>query len=117
MGKIIAEFIATVAATWLSARYLPGIWAADDRSALIAGAVLAVVWLLLRPVARLLTKPLSCLTFGIIGIAVDTALVWACSTYLLQATFTVESLVWALALAVIVNAARAALGAFFAGED
>ena len=115
MGKIIAEFAATVGAVWLSVRYLPGVSAVDDRAALIAGALLAVVWLLLRPLARLLTKPLSCLTFGLIGIAVDTGLVWGC-TYVLRSSFTVESIPWALAVAVIVNVARTALGAFFTND-
>src|SRR5688572_18364898 len=40
----------------------------------IAAVIMGLVNSLIRPVARLLTAPLNCLTFGIIGVVVNAAM-------------------------------------------
>ena len=43
---------------------------------LMVGAALGVLHLLLRPLLRLLSLPLGCLTFGLSGTAIDVALIY-----------------------------------------
>lgn len=45
-------------------------------SLLIAVLVLAVVNALLRPIAQLITLPLSCLTFGLFGFIINALMFW-----------------------------------------
>jgi len=46
------------------------------RAALVAVIVLAVVNALIRPVFKLLTLPLNCLTFGIVGVLINAMMFW-----------------------------------------
>jgi len=109
---MIAELIATAGGVVLAEYLLDGVTSPDWQAALIAGGALALAYLLLRPILRLLTKPLGCLTLGLIGTLVDTALVWICAMYLPQ-YLTVSSLLFAAGTALIVNVCRAAAGLLF----
>ena len=42
----------------------------------IAGIIMGLVNALIRPVARMLTAPLNCLTFGIVGVLVNGLMFW-----------------------------------------
>lgn len=42
----------------------------------IAVIIMALVNALIRPIARLLTAPLNCLTFGILGVIINAAMFW-----------------------------------------
>jgi len=112
MGKIIAEMAATIAAVPLCAAYLPGIGCANPEFGVVTGLVLAVLYLLLRPLARLLTGLVGCLTLGLSNIVVDTGLVLLCAKVMKEG-FWVASFWHALLLAVIVNLARGLLGGVF----
>ena len=115
MGKALLEAAATVGTVFACARLMPGLAVSGDRAALAAGLALAALYLLLRPLARLLTKPLGCLTFGLIGTAVDAALVELCA-YWLGGDFRVESFLWAAAVALAVNLTRGVIGKLFCGR-
>ena len=78
MGKIIAEMAATIAVVPLCATYLPGIHCANVEFGVVTGLALAILYLLLRPIARALTGLIGCLTFGLTNILVDAGLVLLC---------------------------------------
>ena len=42
----------------------------------IAGVIMGLVNALIRPVARFLTAPLNCMTFGIVGVLVNALMFW-----------------------------------------
>lgn len=42
----------------------------------IAVIIMALVNALIRPIARLLTAPLNCLTFGILGVIINAVMFW-----------------------------------------
>jgi putative membrane protein len=46
----------------------------------VAGLIMGLVNALIRPIARLLTAPLNCLTFGLIGIVVNGVMFWLVGT-------------------------------------
>lgn len=57
------------------ARLEPGHW----YSWFIAAIIMGLVNSLIRPIARLLTAPLNCMTFGIIGLVVNAVMFWLVS--------------------------------------
>lgn len=76
---------------------------------LLAGLALGLAHLLLRPVLRLLTAPLGCLTFGLSGTAIDVGLIYLCARLL--PAFQVPSLLFALLSAMLINTICAFAGA------
>ena len=68
---------------------------------LIVGAALGLAHLILRPVLRLITAPLGCLTFGLSGTVIDVALIYLSARAL--PTFQVPSLLYALLTAILIN--------------
>ena len=103
---------ATIAVVPLCATYLPGIHCANVEFGVVTGLALAILYLLLRPIARALTGLIGCLTFGLTNILVDAGLVLLCANVMKEG-FRVDSFWWALALALAINAARAVLGGLF----
>lgn len=74
----------------------------------MVGALLGVAHLLLRPVLRLLTAPLGCLTLGLFGLIIDVGLIYLCGA--LVKGFAVSGLLCAALTAVCVNAICALCG-------
>ena len=68
---------------------------------LIVGTALGIAHLILRPVLRLITAPLGCLTFGLSGTVIDVALIYLSARAL--PTFQVPSLLYALLTAILIN--------------
>ena len=77
--------------------------------ALLAGAALGVVYLLIRPVLRILTLPIGCLTLGLFGFALDAGLIYLMGQYL--PGFHVASPVWALLAAFFIAGVQTIAGA------
>ncbi|MDR0397207.1 MAG: phage holin family protein [Oscillospiraceae bacterium] len=98
----------TIAAAVASAYILPGIRCADWEHAAAAGVLLAVAYALFRPVARILLGVFNLLTLGLMGIIIDAGLFYACAMRI--DGVEIDSFAWALAAALLVNAARAAAG-------
>ena len=76
---------------------------------LAAGTVLGLAHLVLRPILRLITAPLGCLTLGLSGTAIDIALIYL-SAYLVDG-FRVPGFLYALLTALTINAVTAFVGA------
>ena len=76
---------------------------------LVVGAALGVAHLILRPLLRLITAPLGCLTFGLSGTAIDVGLIYLSARVL--PTFQVPSLLYALLTAILINGICAFAGA------
>ena len=74
---------------------------------LIVGAALGVAHLILRPLLRLITAPLGCLTFGLSGTVIDVGLIYLSARVL--PTVQVPSLIYALLTAILINAVCAIL--------
>ena len=74
------------------------------------GVVLAVLYLVLRPLMRLLLSVVNWLTLGLLYVAVDAWLVWT-AIGMLDGAVTVDNFWWAVAIAFAVNAARTLVGA------
>lgn len=78
------------------------------KPALLVGAVLGVMHILLRPVLRLLTIPLGCLTLGLFGMVIDVGLLYASAS--LVPGFEIPGLLFAVLTAIAINIICAAAG-------
>ena len=68
---------------------------------LAVGAAMGVLHLVLRPLLRLLTAPLGCLTLGLSGTVIDVALIYLSAR--LFPAFQVPSLLYACLTALLIN--------------
>jgi len=112
MTRTIFQMLVTIAAIPACVHYLEGVHATDMTYSLIAGVVMAVIYLVLRPAAKLVTKALTFLTLGLLSIVVDAWLVQLCALFM-KGNFGVDSIWWAALVALIINAARLIVGALF----
>ena len=104
------RFAVTVAAIPLCAQYMDGVHMTDWTKAALIGVILAILYLVLRPLMRLLLKVVNWLTLGLLYVVVDAWLVWT-AIGMLNGAVTVDSFWWAVAMAVVVNVARTLIGA------
>ena len=70
--------------------------------ALVTGALLGIMHLFLRPILRLLTAPIGCMTLGLFGMVIDVGMLYACSR--LVKGFEVPGPLYAVLTAVLINA-------------
>ena len=73
-----------------------------------AGTLLGLAHVLIRPILRLLTAPLGCLTLGLFGLVIDVALIYACAA-LVDAVPT-PTFLYALLTAILINVITAITG-------
>ena len=69
---------------------------------LTVGVLLGFAHLFLRPILRLLSAPIGCLTLGLFGFAIDVGLIYLCAFFV--EGFAVPSLTFAVLTAILVNA-------------
>ncbi len=104
MRKSAYSIVGCIIGTIVSVQLLPGVQAADWQAQVLFGAVLGAVYLVLRPLLKLIAFPLAILTLGLIYVLVDAALLWSAAQPF--AGFTIDSYGWAIAAAVVVNLCR-----------
>ena len=104
MRKTLYSFLGCVAGVPLADLLLPGVHAPDLRLALIAGAAVGLVYLLLRPIAKVITFPLALLTLGLLYLLLDAGLLWLVAQRFDGLHF--DSFAWAIAAAMFINLLR-----------
>lgn len=77
-GSIWLTFLACLLAVPAAVSMLPGVTAQTSQQAVLAGALLGFAHILLRPVLRILSAPIGCLTLGLSGFVIDVALIYLC---------------------------------------
>lgn len=109
-GRTFITFVCCIMAMMTCPYLLPGVEAAEPVAALSAGTLLGLAYLIIRPVMRILTLPIGCLTLGFFNLAIDVGLIWLCSEMI--DGFRVATLMDALFSALLVNAVCAITGGF-----
>jgi len=109
-GRMTLILIVCVVAVPTLAQILPGIEVGDMAQTVIAGAVLGFAYILVRPILRLLTFPLGCLTFGAFHFILDVGLLYACAHYI--GGFAIGDPLMGLLAAIFINAVIAIVGGF-----
>ncbi len=109
MGRKTLTFLCCLLAVPACCKLMaPHIVADSLETAVLAGALLGVAYLLVRPVMRILTIPIGCLTLGTFGLVIDGALFMALP-HLVQGLH-VESFLWAMIAGFLVNCMCLAVG-------
>ena len=108
MFGAIVRFLITAAALPVCARFMDGVIILDLHNALFVGAILAVIFTVLRPILRMLLSVINFCTMGLLYVAVDAWLVWTAAAYV-ENSVQFESFWWAVAAALALNAARTAV--------
>lgn len=101
--KILLHWIILTAAIMVTAYVVPGIAVSNFLTALIAGACLGFINLVVKPVLKILTLPINIVTLGIFSIVLNALLFWALTVVVpgfTVATFT-AALLGSLIVAVI----------------
>ncbi len=109
-GRTFITFMCCILSMVTAPYLLEGITVAEPAQAIAAGTLLGLTYLLLRPVLRLLTLPVGCLTMGLFNLVIDAAFIWGCGS--LIEGFYVATVFDALLAAVLVNSACAIVGGF-----
>ena len=95
-------FLCCVLAMPTCTHMLGGFHSESLQISLFMGALLGIAHLLIRPVLRLLTAPIGCLTLGLIQPVIDIALIYACERVV--DGFSVTAPLHALLAVVLINA-------------
>lgn len=101
-SRMTVTFLACLLMTYACTILLDGVHAASFEDALWAGAVLGAAYLVIRPVLRLMTLPIGCLTLGLSNFVIDTALLMICDGWI--DGFAIDGVGWAAGAAICINA-------------
>ena len=75
--KLIIKWLVLSATVILAEHLIPGISVASWTVALLAGLVLGLINLVVKPVLTILTIPINIITLGIFGLVLNALLFWA----------------------------------------
>ncbi|MGO9802973.1 MAG: phage holin family protein [Steroidobacteraceae bacterium] len=96
-GFLLRAVIAAIG-LWLASRYVPGVRIDNVTTLLLAGVLLGVVNAIVRPVAFILTLPITILTLGLFLLVVNAAMValvaWLLPGFHLYGGFKAALLTW-----------------------
>ena len=99
-SNAILVFLTCALGVPVAAGILPGI-EAQPVSVCAAGVLLGAFHVVLRPILRLVTTPIGCLTLGLFTFVIDVALLYACSFYV--EGFVVQGIPSAVMAALFIN--------------
>jgi putative membrane protein len=81
MIGILLRIVITAVLLVAASAYIPGVDIASGYNALMAGLVLGVVNLIIRPVLFVLTLPVTLITFGLFSFVLNALLLWWVSSF------------------------------------
>lgn len=99
--KIIFKWLVLSGAVVLAAYLVPGILVSSWGVALLAGLVLGLINMFVKPILSILTIPINIITLGIFGIVLNAFLFWA-AAYLVNG-FSIANFMAALFGSIIVS--------------
>ena len=105
----ILRFAVCVAAIPLCGQYMDGVIVANTWDGILLGAALGAIYLLLRPLAHLVTSVFNFCTLGLLNVVLDAWIVQT-AAWFFKDSITILSFWWALAVAAVINAARLIVG-------
>ena len=105
LGALIIRWLINAGAILLVAHVLEGIEVDGLGTALVAAVVLGLVNALIRPVVRLLTIPLGCLTLGLFTFVINALMLWLTAS--LVRGFDIHGFLPALLGSVLISAVSA----------
>lgn len=109
---MIARFIISAVAVFITAWTLDGVTVEPWWAAALVALVLGLINTFIRPVVKLLSLPVNILTLGLFTLVINAAMVMLCA-WCLSDHFKVDGFLWALAFSVVMAIVNWLLGLFF----
>ena len=103
MVKLVLKFAITTGVIYLIATYISGITVADTQTVLFVALAWSLITLLVRPVLKVLTFPITLITFGLFSFVLN-ALLFFGMTYIVPG-FSVDGVIPALIGSALLSAA------------
>ena len=101
MSRTAATFWIGVLSMPVCVKLLDGFHADSLGASLAVGVALGLAYVLIRPLLKLLTLPIGCLTLGLFGFVIYAGLILFCAR--LFPGFSVDGFGWALAAALFIS--------------
>jgi len=77
MWTLFLQIIAGILGIFLAERFVPGVsFTGDWKTLIIAGGILGLLNLFIKPILKIITIPLRILTFGLFGLVINMLIVW-----------------------------------------
>jgi len=77
MWTLFLQIIAGILGIFLAERFVPGVaFTGDWKTLIIAGWILGLLNLFIKPILKIITIPLRILTFGLFGLVINMLIVW-----------------------------------------
>lgn len=106
LGRLFFHIISGALGLFLAARFIEGVeFTGDYKTLFIAGGILGLVNLFIKPIVDKITLPLRVLTFGLFSLVINMFLVWIIADVLfpgeieikgIMALFWTTVIIWAL---------------------
>lgn len=109
---MIARFIISAVAVFITAWTLDGVTVEPWWAALLVALVLGLINTFIRPIAKLISLPLNVLTLGLFTLVINALMVLLCA-WCVSDHFKVDGFLWALAFSVVMTIVGWVLGLFF----
>jgi putative membrane protein len=78
MRNLFLQIISGVLGIWLASQFIPGVeFIGPWKTLLLAGLILGLINFFIKPVLKFITGPLRMLTFGLFGLVINMAIIWA----------------------------------------
>lgn len=113
--KLILKWLILSAAVYAAAEFVPGVSIFPWYTALIVGACLAFINMIIKPIINILTLPITIVTLGLFSLVVNAVLFWFLST--LVKGFGVETFMAAFLGALLVSIVSWLLGKIVRTDD
>ena len=97
---MIARFIISAIAVWITAWTLDGVTVEPWWAALLVALILGLVNTFIRPVVKFFSLPINILTLGLFTLVINALMVLLCA-WLVSDHFKVENFWWALAFSIV----------------
>ena len=114
MQGLIVRTAITMLGLFLASKLIPGVWIEGTGSFILAALLLGVVNALVRPIAFLLTLPLTIITLGLFLFVLNAAMFGLVSAFL--DNFTVSGF-WAAVFGAIVVSITSTIASWCIGPD
>ena len=82
MIRFLLRAVIAALGLWVATRWVPGLRINDAATLLLAGVLLGIVNAIVRPLAVLLTLPLTLLTLGLFLFVINALMFWAAASLL-----------------------------------
>lgn len=99
---MIARFIVSALAVFITAWTLDGVSVEPWWAALLVAAVLGLINTFIRPIVKFFSLPLNILTLGLFTLVINALMVMLCA-WCVSAHFKVDGFLWALAFSVVMT--------------